>query len=338
MLRKLVLNVRVVRTYAKDLKFDTNERKVMRAAIELLPKAVSVTPGSTGQNVIIDKLWGSPKITKDGATIGNAVDLKDKYEILGANLILKNSDHYTKLIQTFINYCDFTLENSLRFLAEIADEIDVTKSQDIADRLNWFTGQGFISGSSLGRLVRKCPVLLYASDLGEIGLTFDKLAGFFPKKHLFRILTEAPHILLLPFDETELKYEYIYFHMGIEPEQLATSFGWIDMDLEEILMRHEFIKKTGRFYTPDPKKPQIEMRNPPVHRIFDTSDKCFAVEIAGTSEAEWLVFQQMYAKLKAMEDKDEPYEKIKRSVRKKFERRIKEAIQLDQDHYFTEYG
>jgi hypothetical protein len=47
--------------------------------------------------------------------------------------------------------------------------------------------------------------------------------------------------------------------MGIDPEKLATSFGWIDMDLEEIMMRHEFIKKTGCFKTPDPKRPQIEM-------------------------------------------------------------------------------
>lgn len=47
--------------------------------------------------------------------------------------------------------------------------------------------------------------------------------------------------------------------MGIEPEKLATSFGWLDMELDEILMRHEFLKKTGRFQTPDPKRPQIEM-------------------------------------------------------------------------------
>jgi hypothetical protein len=75
-----------------------------------------------------------------------------------------------------------------------------------------------------------------------------------------------------------------------------------------------------------------------VHRIFDTSDKSFANEVVNVTEEEWEVFKELYAKLKALEDKDEPYERIKPSVRKKFERRIKEAIVLDKDHYFTEIG
>lgn len=101
----------------------------------------------------------------------------------------------------------------------------MTKSRDVVDRLNWFAGQGYTSGPTMARLVRKCPALLYGSDLGEIGLTFDKVSGFFPKKHvsffdsliyyllttfqLFNLIKEAPHILLLPFDATELKYEYM---------------------------------------------------------------------------------------------------------------------------------
>lgn len=74
-----------------------------------------------------------------------------------------------------------------------------------------------------------------------------------------RVLSDGPHILLMPFAETELKYEYIYFHMGIEPEKLVMSTGWIDMTLEEIMMRADFLRKTGRYKTPDEKKPQIEM-------------------------------------------------------------------------------
>jgi hypothetical protein len=73
------------------------------------------------------------------------------------------------------------------------------------------------------------------------------------------LIPQAPHILLRPFNEIELKYEYIYFHMAIEPEKLALSFEWIDMDLEEIIMRHQFLVKTGNYITPDPKKPQFEM-------------------------------------------------------------------------------
>lgn len=64
----------------------------------------------------------------------------------------------------------------------------------------------------------------------------------------------------------------------------------------------------------------------------------FANEVIGVTEEELTVFKALYAKLKALEDKDEPYEKIKLSVRKKFERRIKETLELDKDFYFTEYG
>jgi hypothetical protein len=64
----------------------------------------------------------------------------------------------------------------------------------------------------------------------------------------------------------------------------------------------------------------------------------FANEVVNVTEEEWTVFKAFYAKLKALEDKDEPYEKIKPSIRKKFERRIKEAVELDKDHYYTEYG
>lgn len=62
-----------------------------------------------------------------------------------------------------------------------------------------------------------------------------------------------------PIDETKLKYEYIYFHMAIEPEKLASSYRWIDLSLDEIMMRHEFLKKTGKYKMPDPKKPQYEL-------------------------------------------------------------------------------
>jgi hypothetical protein len=47
--------------------------------------------------------------------------------------------------------------------------------------------------------------------------------------------------------------------MAVEPEILAESRRWIDMDLDEIMMRHDFLRKAGRYTTPDPKRPQIEM-------------------------------------------------------------------------------
>jgi chaperonin GroEL len=75
------------RGYAKDLKFGADGRKAMLAGIDLLADAVAVTMGPKGRNVIIEQSWGSPKITKDGVTVAKSIDLKDKYENLGAKLV-----------------------------------------------------------------------------------------------------------------------------------------------------------------------------------------------------------------------------------------------------------
>ncbi|KAH7700391.1 chaperonine protein HSP60, partial [Aphelenchoides avenae] len=76
-----------VRTYAKDVKFGAEGRKAMLAGIDLLADCVAVTMGPKGRNVIIEQSWGSPKITKDGVTVAKAIDLKDKYQNLGAKLV-----------------------------------------------------------------------------------------------------------------------------------------------------------------------------------------------------------------------------------------------------------
>jgi len=59
----------------------------MLVGVDLLADAVAVTMGPKGRNVIIEQSWGSPKITKDGVTVAKAIDLKDKYQNLGAQLV-----------------------------------------------------------------------------------------------------------------------------------------------------------------------------------------------------------------------------------------------------------
>ncbi|KAI6181680.1 hypothetical protein M3Y98_00855100 [Aphelenchoides besseyi] len=82
-----VPNVMAIRSYAKDLRFGAEGRKAMLAGIDLLADAVAVTMGPKGRNVIIEQSWGSPKITKDGVTVAKSVDLKDKFNQLGAKLV-----------------------------------------------------------------------------------------------------------------------------------------------------------------------------------------------------------------------------------------------------------
>src|SRR5210317_1625446 len=72
---------------AKQLQFDENARHALLRGVEKLAKAVKATLGPSGRNVILDKKWGSPTITKDGVTVAKEIDLPDPMEDLGAKLI-----------------------------------------------------------------------------------------------------------------------------------------------------------------------------------------------------------------------------------------------------------
>lgn len=75
------------RTYAKDIKFGDESRALMLQGVDILADAVAVTLGPKGRNVIIEQSWGSPKITKDGVTVAKAIDLKCKFQNIGAKLV-----------------------------------------------------------------------------------------------------------------------------------------------------------------------------------------------------------------------------------------------------------
>src|SRR5437764_7386543 len=72
---------------AKQLQFDEAARHTLLRGVEKLAKAVKVTRGPKGRNVILDKKFGSPTITKDGVTVAKEVDLKDPMENLGARMV-----------------------------------------------------------------------------------------------------------------------------------------------------------------------------------------------------------------------------------------------------------
>ncbi|MVA96959.1 chaperonin GroEL [Nitratireductor sp. CAU 1489] len=72
---------------AKEIKFSTDARDRMLRGVELLNNAVKVTLGPKGRNVIIDKAYGAPRITKDGVTVAKEIELSDKFENMGAQMV-----------------------------------------------------------------------------------------------------------------------------------------------------------------------------------------------------------------------------------------------------------
>jgi chaperonin GroEL len=72
---------------AKDVKFGSDARNRMMAGVDILANAVKVTLGPKGRNVVLEKAFGAPRITKDGVTVAKDIELKDKFENMGAQMV-----------------------------------------------------------------------------------------------------------------------------------------------------------------------------------------------------------------------------------------------------------
>src|ERR1700676_4146612 len=72
---------------AKDVRFSSDAREKMLRGVVVLANAVRVTLGPKGRNVIIDKSFGAPRITKDGVTVAKEIELEDKFENMGAQMV-----------------------------------------------------------------------------------------------------------------------------------------------------------------------------------------------------------------------------------------------------------
>jgi chaperonin GroEL len=71
----------------KDIKYGSTAREKMLKGVDTLADAVKVTLGPKGRNVLLEKSWGSPKTTKDGVTVAKEIDLEDKFENMGAQMV-----------------------------------------------------------------------------------------------------------------------------------------------------------------------------------------------------------------------------------------------------------
>ncbi len=72
---------------AKQLEFGEDARRNVLAGVVKLSRAVKATLGPKGRNVVLDKKWGAPTVTKDGVTVAKEIELEDKYENMGAQMV-----------------------------------------------------------------------------------------------------------------------------------------------------------------------------------------------------------------------------------------------------------
>ncbi|MGD9031811.1 MAG: TCP-1/cpn60 chaperonin family protein, partial [Desulfobacteraceae bacterium] len=71
----------------KEIKYSAQAREKMMKGVDTLANAVKVTLGPKGRNVLLEKSWGSPKISKDGVTVAKEIELEDKFENMGAQMV-----------------------------------------------------------------------------------------------------------------------------------------------------------------------------------------------------------------------------------------------------------
>jgi len=72
---------------AKDVKFGSDAREKLLRGVDILNDAVRVTLGPKGRNVVLDKSYGAPRSTKDGVTVAKEIELADKFENMGAQMV-----------------------------------------------------------------------------------------------------------------------------------------------------------------------------------------------------------------------------------------------------------
>ena len=72
---------------AKEIQFDVDVRSKMKSGVDALANAVKVTLGPKGRNVVIDKKYGAPQVTKDGVTVAKEIELEDRFENMGAQMV-----------------------------------------------------------------------------------------------------------------------------------------------------------------------------------------------------------------------------------------------------------
>ncbi len=121
---------------AKDVKFSRDARESITRGVDILANAVRVTLGPKGRNVVIDKGYGAPRITKDGVTVAKEIELKDKFENMGAQMLRavasKTHDHAGDGTTTATVLAQAIVREGMKSVAAGIDPMDLKRGIDLA--------------------------------------------------------------------------------------------------------------------------------------------------------------------------------------------------------------
>src|SRR6201997_5624375 len=121
---------------AKDVKFSGEARERMLRGVDTLANAVKVTLGPKGRNVVIDKSFGAPRITKDGVTVAKEIELEDKFENMGAQMVRevasKTNDTAGDGTTTATVLAQSIVKEGAKFVAAGMNPMDLKRGVDLA--------------------------------------------------------------------------------------------------------------------------------------------------------------------------------------------------------------
>ena len=121
---------------AKDVKFSTDARDKMLRGVDILANAVRVTLGPKGRNVVLDKSYGAPRVTKDGVTVAKEIELEDKFENMGAQMLRevasKTSDLAGDGTTTATVLAQAIVKEGIKLVAAGMNPMDLKRGIDLA--------------------------------------------------------------------------------------------------------------------------------------------------------------------------------------------------------------
>jgi chaperonin GroEL len=157
---------------AKEIKSDQDARNAILKGLNTLAEAVKATLGPKGRNVILEKSWGSPTVTKDGVTVAKEIELEEKFENMGAQMVKevasKTSDTAGDGTTTATVLAQSIYREGLKVVAAGANPMDVKRGID--------TAVGVVVGE-LRRLSKPTKEHMEISQVGTISANNDETVG-----------------------------------------------------------------------------------------------------------------------------------------------------------------
>src|SRR6516164_4231811 len=121
---------------AKDVRFSQDARDRMVRGVDLLANAVKITLGPKGRNVVLDKSWGAPRISKDGVTVAKEIELEDKFENMGAQMVREVASKQSSIAgdgtTTATVIAQAIVKEGVKAVAAGANPMDVKRGVDAA--------------------------------------------------------------------------------------------------------------------------------------------------------------------------------------------------------------